>query len=196
MIGVKFYEDKYELFVNFNSEINFLIPYKGICFISRKPTEINWKDKQLHGENKAAVKYADGYSLWALNGVKVPEWLVTTHSDALDPKKILEIENVDQKAEGIRKLGIERLVQYGKVVDSYKNYPSNAWFEKSKYELIDMAKIFKSHKHAYFLKMQNQSVPSVWHLEGVHPDCNTLDKAVRWRLDVKDNSDYQIMEIK
>ena len=180
MLGVTFDDDIYNLFVNFNSEVNFIIPYNGIVFISRKPEYIGWKGKVLHCETGPAVRYKDGYSLFTLNGVKVPEWLVTTHSDALDPKKVLDIENADQRAEGIRKLGIERLVQYGKVKDTYKNY-DDAWFDNSKYELIDMAPIFKTIKYAPYLKMLNQSVPGVWHLEAVSKECQTVQDAVNFR---------------
>lgn len=170
--------------------------FENMAFVCIRPCEVKTDTSgNLHNPSGMAIRWKDGTGYYFLDGVNVPDWLVLTHSDQLDAKKILGLENADQRAEGIRKLGIERLASQGKVVDTYKNY-DDEWFEKSRYELIDMASIFKSHKHAYYLKMQNQSVPGLWHLEGVAPSCDTLDKAVRWRLKVKEDSKYKIMEIK
>jgi DNA-binding FadR family transcriptional regulator len=71
MIGFDFDHEKYDLFVNFNSEIHFIIPYKGICFISEKPKEIHWENKNLHKDGGLAVEYPDGYGMYCLNGVKI-----------------------------------------------------------------------------------------------------------------------------
>lgn len=55
--------------MNFVTNVSFIIPYKGIAFVSETPTKIHWQDKRLHSVVGAAVKYADGYSLYAIKGV-------------------------------------------------------------------------------------------------------------------------------
>ena len=168
MIGVKFDEEKYELFVNFNSEVNFIIPYKGICFISHKPTEIHWKDKVLHNASGPAVFYKDGYSMWMLNGIRMEEKHVMTPSEKLDVQEIIKETNVDVRRELIRKIGIERFVLKAgaKVLD-----------KKGDYELLSI-KLSDEIPDARYLKMKNPSI-GIFHVEGVEGD--TVQEALNFR---------------
>ena len=166
---------------------------ENIVFVCSAPSKVSKRlDGIIHNENAAAYEFSNGEKYYVLNSVSVPEWLVLTHSDALDPKKVLNIKNADQRAEGIRKLGIERLCKYGKVLDTYKNY-NQEWFTKSKYELIDMAPIFKTISYAPYLKMENQSVPGVWHVEAVSKECKTLQDAINFRTKSK-NPKIQVIK--
>ena len=90
-----------------------------------------------------------------------------------------ELKNADVKAAFVQKFGIERMVDLGKVVDTYTNY-NNEWYTKSEYQLVDMSPIFKTIKYAPYLKMINQTT-GVYHLEGVHPDCKTIEDALNYR---------------
>lgn len=177
-IGIEFDNDKYDLFVNFNSEVNFIIPYKGICFISEKPVEINWNNSRLHKDGGLAVKYSDGYGLYCLNGVKVDKYLAETPEGELDIEYFKKEKNADVKAEFIRKFGIERMQSLGdKICDAKKN--SNEWFRKSEYELINMGKIFGI-DYAPHLRMKNLTT-GTWHFEAVSPDCHTIEDALKFR---------------
>jgi hypothetical protein len=168
-IGVKFDEDAYRFFMDFNSEINFIIPFKGIAFISEKPSSIKWKNRLLHCEDGLAVSYKDGYGLWCLNGVCVTKEIVLTPHDKLDPKLILKEKNAEVRREIVRKIGIERVCKglKAKVVDSV-----------GEYELL-MLDLGDGRVRPY-LKMKNPSV-GTYHIEGVHPDCDTVKKALNWR---------------
>lgn len=168
-IGVEFKEDGYDLFMNFNSEVHFIIPYKNIAFISEKPVEIKWKNKMLHNEDGLAVRYSDNYGLWCLNGVNVPQWLVETKNNNLDIQKFFEIKNAEVRREFIRKFGVERLKTFGTVKD-----------KKDNYELIDMSKTLLSGNYAPYLLMKNPSI-GTWHLEGVSPEVKTVTEALNWR---------------
>ncbi len=179
-LGVKFDNYKYDLFLNFTSEVHFIIPYKGICFISEKPTEINWENQMLHKDGGMAVKYKDGYGMYCLNGIKVPEYLAITPESELDIDFFKKETNADIKAEFIRKFGIERMLDLGKKIDSYKNYEEGLWID-SEYELWDMANIFESIDYAPHLRMKNLST-GTWHLEGVSPECRSLEQALRFRM--------------
>ena len=177
-IGVKFDHEKYDLFMNFNSEVNFIIPYKGICFISEKPTEIHWNNGRLHKDGGLAVKYSDGYGLYMLNGVKVPDWLAINSESELTVEQFKSIENADVKAEFIRKFGIQRMLSLGKKIEDCK-YHKNEWFRKSEYELYNMGKVF-DRETAMFLKMRNLTT-GIYHFEGVHPECKTIEDALKYR---------------
>ena len=173
-VGVSFSEDSYNLFVGFNSEVNFIIPYKGIAFISEKPVEINWQDKRLHKDGGMSVKYSDGWGIYSLNGVSVPKELAVTPAGQLKTDFFKKETNAEVRAQFVRKYGIERMRSLGKVVDKQ---------DRHDYELIDMGDIFESVEYAPYLKMVNPSTGTV-HMEGVHPDCRTVEQALNWRAGV------------
>jgi hypothetical protein len=50
----------------------FILPFKDICFVSDRPTEMLFKDDYiLHAENRPAVVFSDGYQIYAYNGVEL-----------------------------------------------------------------------------------------------------------------------------
>ena len=177
-IGVDFDNEKYDLFINFNSEINFFIPYKGICFISEKPIEINWNNNRLHKDGGMSVKYSDGWGIYTLNGVAVPDWLAKTPEGKLTIKQFKSIKNADIKAEFIRKYGVERLQSLGeKICDAVDHH--NEFYRQSEYEIWDMGKAFDN-TYRPFLKMRNLTT-GIYHFEGIHPDCRTIEQALKFR---------------
>ena len=189
MIGVKFDKEAKGIFQDFCREVPLIYGFDKLAIICHKP-EISWQKmpdekgkltrRILHNSNGPAIKYRDGYEVYCLNNVAVPGWLVKTDCGKLEVDKGLALENADQKAEFVRKYGIERLKKLGKIVDSYKNY-DDEWFTKSEYELIDMSPLFKTLKYAPYLSMKNQSVPGVYHMEGVHPSVKTVQAAVDFK---------------
>jgi hypothetical protein len=179
-IGVKFENASYDLFMRFNSSVNFIIPYKGIAFISHKPEEINWQDGKLHMDGGLAVKYKDGNGLYSLNGVTVDEHLACTPEGDLDIDYFNNQKSADIRTEFVRKYGIERMLDHGKKIDSYDKY-GDEWWSKSQYELYDMESLFKGADYAPHLKMTNQTT-GVYHVEPVHPSCRTIFDAVKDRF--------------
>jgi len=158
-----------------------IYPLYNVCIISQKPIEINMVDGLLHAEGKPSIKYVDGFSVWSLNGVKVPQYLAETPESELDIEFFKKEKNADVKAEFIRKYGIDRMSNMGKSIDSFKNYNDNTWWVKSEYELIDMSPIFESINYAPHLKMKNQTT-GTYHMEGVIPECRDLPSAIKFRF--------------
>jgi hypothetical protein len=91
------------------------------------------------------------------------------------------------KAEFVRKAGIERFKSLGKLLDTYQNYTGAEyeWWVKSQYELWDMEAIFDGLSSAPYLSMVNQTT-SIFHFEGVSPDCKDLVSAIKQRLGGRD----------
>ena len=152
------------------STVNFgpIFPLDSVCVISQKPVEINQIGTRLHADGKPAVKYADGFSVWALNGVRVPQYLAETPASSLDIDFFKKEQNADIKAEFIRKYGIERMVSLGKLIDTWENHEGThnfEWYKKSEYKLIDMSAIFTTYAYLPYLYMKNQTVPGIYHLE-------------------------------
>lgn len=187
-IGVKFNKDKFNLLMDLTKEVCFIIPYDGICFISEKPKEIHWKNKRLHNEKGKSVKYSDGWGIYSLNGVSVPDWLVNTPESKLSLDDFLKLKDADVKAEFIRKFGIDRMKSKGKIIDSWENYENHKnfdWFKKSEYKLIDMSPIFTKLTYAPYLCMKNQSVEGVFHMEAVPKTVKSVLDAVNFRIGSK-----------
>lgn len=169
--------------------------YENMVFVCEKPCEIHLNDKgRLHKDGDMALKYSDGHGLYVLNGVQVPKYLVITPTGGLDVSFFQKEKNADIKAQFIRKYGIDRMVHLGKSIDSYKNYSNGEWWNKSEYELIDMANIFESIDYAPHIKMINQTVKGLYHLEAVSPECKNLEQAMNFREKTREK--YRTISIK
>jgi hypothetical protein len=172
------------------AQLGCIYPLESVTFVSQKPTEIHLNEEnKLHRDGGPALTYAGlgDFKVYSLNGVTVPEYLAVTESEQIDLEYYNTLKNADIRAEFVRKLGIERFIEKGKVVDSYKNYDaeSHAWWHKSEYELIDMESLFEGLDYAPFIKMLNQTT-GIWHMEGVSPDCKTVGDALKERFGGRD----------
>jgi hypothetical protein len=183
VLGIKFdVQDKFNAY-KMTTESGCIYACDEFCVISQKPTKLMMKEGKLHNDGGSAWEYADGIKGYSLNGVIVPEYLAVTPAKDLDIEFFKKEKNADVKAEFLRKYGVNRLLEHGNKVDTYAEYKNKLWSE-SKYELWDLKNMFEGitrHQHCYFLKMLNQSTGS-WHVEGVAPECNTLEKALAWRM--------------
>lgn len=169
-IGVVFDQHKLDLFTRFTSNIGFCLPFQGIFIYSLKPTRIHWNNGRLHNTSGKAVEYADGWGWYALNGIPMEEWQVVTPAAELSLEKILSVEDIDQRRELVRRVGVERLASEGKELDRLGDY-----------KLLDMRSVYKRNTPTLFLLMKNPSVPDTWHCEGVSSECKTVLDALNWR---------------
>jgi hypothetical protein len=159
-----------------------------VCIVSEKPTVIKLnEERRAHCDGGPAISYAgwgnegkDGHHIYMLNGVRVPKWLAVEHTMKIAPERYTEITNADIRMEFVRKIGIERMLELGKKLDTYENY-ENEWWTKSQYELWDMSCLFPGITIAPHVKMLNPTV-GVWHVEAVSPECLTLPTALKDRF--------------
>ena len=177
------------------------IPYKNVCFISERHNICQLKENKIHCDGGPAIHYPDGFSVWALNGVQVPQWLAETRDTEIDPEKIFEIDNAEVRREFVRKVGKERLASKltDKVLDEktlvFDSPLNNKW--TCQYRLLRLKYGQGIFRHA--LEMPNPSLPGVWHVEYVPNECTTIEQAFNFRLnrqekDVDDinGSDYML----
>src|SRR3990167_5731666 len=143
---------------------------RDFCIVSNTPKKIERKENALHCENGKAIEYRDGWGLYFLNGVRMKEEYVMTPAEKIKPETILSEKNVDVRRELIRKIGVERLVSAGKLLE-----------QKNGYSLYDMSAVFHPIDRAVFLLMKNPSVPGVFHMEGVAPNVKTIQEALNLR---------------
>ncbi len=147
------------------------LPHDNICWISERHNIVRMNSRnRLHCETGMALAYPDGWGIYALNGIKMkPEYVLTPAKD-INPEMIMKETNVDQRRELIRKVGVDRLASYGKKIH-----------KEGDYELIDMSPVLAGIQYAPHLLMKNPSVEDTWHLEGVAPECKTVEQAINWR---------------
>jgi hypothetical protein len=186
-IGVKYEKEDSELLALWMQEsehLHWWFPYEEDCLISERPIKLNVNEAgQLHCESGPAIEYRDGWKRYYLNGICVPEYLVTTDSEYLDINFFLKESNADIKAEFVRKFGVERMSHLGTKVDSYENYNRNKyeWWHKSEYELWDLKALFPGLDYQPYVKMLNQTT-GIWHMEAVSPACRSLADALKERF--------------
>lgn len=161
------------------------------------------EEDQVHYDGGPTVEWEDGCKFWFLNGVQVSQELAETPSHKLDVDTFLKETTIDIKAQFLLKYGIERLVDRGKLIDSYKNYDKlNKEWEKSEYELYDMTAIMPVPsieeggiiRKALYLKMKNLSVNGIYHLEGVDSNCQNITDALKFRYG--EDQEYETISIK
>ena len=153
------------------SQLSLIYSLPHIAVLAQKPTGIHFANNILHSSTGPVVEYADGFSVWCLNGTRVPQWLVEKSVAELNPLDILALDNAQQRAEGVRKIGVERLWHKccQKILD-----------KNDKYEL-GLIPVGRTGELRPYLRMQNPSVPELWHVEGVHPACETIQQALNYR---------------
>lgn len=175
-------------------------------YVIKKPDEL----KIDLAEKEVYFRY-DDEEFYYKNKVSLPVWLYKTPVTDLKIDDFLFLQNADAKAVFIRKIGLERLVEFGIVVDSYENYPDNEMWAKSEYKIIDMHKVIppkrfvdrfgnlqgkpKLFKYAPYLYMKNQTT-GTYHLEGLHPRCKTLYDAIKMRYNGLNIDNYEIKGIR
>lgn len=183
------YDDNYETYKK-SLDFELIYPLDDICIVSRKPIEINLTKDELHADLKPAVLYADGFAIWSLNGVSVPQWLAETRDRDIDPCRIKEITNAQQRVEFVRKVGRERIAAktVEKVLDEKTiilNTPiQNDW--PCKYRLLRLN--YGNNVIRTALEMQNPSLPEVWHIEYVPANLTTIEQAMNFRLKRKEET--------
>ena len=121
------------------------------------------------------MSYGDSWHLYALNGVCVPEWVSVPPPERLDPTRITELSNAEVRREFVQRIGMERL--WHKLSPTILD--AETFVVGGEYTLADLH--VGTDRPWRVLKMQNPSLPEVWHIEGVAPDCSTVREALNFR---------------
>jgi hypothetical protein len=157
------------------------LPHKNICWIAERHTTLHRNAQgRLHKDEGPALAYPDGFAIYALNGIRMKPEYILTPAEKLSPQTVLTETNVEIRRELLRKIGIERFLAVAKhkVLDKRDNY-----------ELLSI-ELTPEIKDARYLKMINPSI-GVFHVEGVHPTCNTVQHAINWRAHEDINKEWK-----
>ena len=91
-----------------------ILPYKNICFASeRHNVLIRDKEGRLHNRKGSSVVYPDGWKIYAVHGIRVPEWIIES-SEKINVKIIDREHNVELRRILIEQYGQEKYLQNSK----------------------------------------------------------------------------------
>jgi hypothetical protein len=133
----------------------------------------------LHNANGPAILFPDGSKMYSLWDIKVDEKWVETPVDDLDIKEVLSIENVDERAVVLQRIGLHRVTDEAEVVD----FVTRDEHPHGPYELLNLRNVFGLNEDdgpVLYLKMTCPSNDRV-HVEGVNSDCESVRDAINWR---------------
>jgi hypothetical protein len=153
--------------------------FKGLVICVETPREIHMRERRLHCDGGPAIRFADGFSIWCFNGVRVSKEIAETPAEKLDPALILEERNVEIRRELIRKIGLERFLRHTnhRVLDKAAVRIGG---KRHQYELLEI-ELGEGVRRCPALKMEHASLPGVFLVEWVSRNCKTVQDALKFR---------------
>ena len=180
--GLKAETEKLNGLMELAESCGWIIPHADICFASERHNVLNRDERgRLHSLTGPACAYPDGFAIYAVHGVRVPERVVT------QPIELQWIE-AEQNAE-VRRVMIDRYGQSRYLRDSGAKLVSEdrrgkLWRkELDGDEPIQMVEVLNSTPEpdgtfkTYFLR--------------VPPDVTTATQAVAWTFGIAKAEDYR-----
>lgn len=175
----------FKLFTSFlkhSKELFGFYLFENVAIVSDFPKSIKVNNEgSLHSDKGASMEFRDGFALYNLNGIAVSKEVATIKPTAITKDLIVKEENADIRREIIRKLTAEQLVNTldATVMDTKRVTIKG---KKITYELLNIS--LNGDRVRPFLKMNNPSIEAV-HVEGVSPECKTVDEALKFRNGVQ-----------
>jgi hypothetical protein len=163
------------------------LPHAEICWVSERHSVLQRDTRgRLHSLTDAAVSYPDGWKIYAVHGVRVPEYVI------LNPEKItIEIIEKENNSE-IKRIMIDRfgqdryLKESGATLINTDQYGKLYRKEIENDEPLVMVNVINSTKEA------DGTSKEYW--IRVPPDIKTSREAVSWTFGIKGNDYSPIIE--
>jgi hypothetical protein len=100
----------FEMLTTLAQGVGTLAPYGGTCLVSERPTTISFDDRwRLHNADAPAVRYLDGWSIYAWHGVQVPQEIITKPEE-MTTSMIERERNIDVRRVMIERFGAAQYV--------------------------------------------------------------------------------------
>ena len=169
---------KYEAWEECAKEGSFRVIHEKFCIVSDFPAEIHVNaQNRPHCSTGPSHRWRDGFSIYHLNGVRVPEWLVMTSAERIDLQKALDEKNTDVQREIIRKIGPERMMKKlnAKTIDEADD-PKTGYH----YTLKEMK--IGSNVNRKYLWFEHASMKGVFYAKPVPPETKKALHGRAWIL--------------
>jgi len=175
--------EKLKGLIELSKHAGWFLPHKEICWVSERHCLLNRDDKgRLHSLNQPSVLYPDGWSIYAVHGVRVPEYIIM-NPNQITIKKIEEENNLEIKRIMIERFGQERYLMESNAKMIHKDKFGELYYKEIKNdEPLVMVKVINStpepdgSRNNYFIR--------------VDPKIKTAHAAVAWTFSMK-KKDYK-----
>ena len=152
-------------------------PYHRVCIVSDRPEIVCWEaDRErprLHSENGPALRYRDGWSVWAWRGLRVPEWVIA------EPQRITSAAIAAESNQELRRAMIERI--------GWDRYIREAGAREVQTDstgtLLELPSLGDGDDVARFVRVRDPSTDRQYVLR-VLPTVQTAQEAVAWTFGV------------
>lgn len=149
--------------------------------ISQKPTHVHAAMRtspKILGhevsEDHPLLQYSDGFTVSQSRGIVIPSKYLECKPEDIDVKEVMAIEDVDLRAELIRRIGYHRILEKGagEIVDAGSRKDPN------EYQIVmlnlgrDDSDRHSIGRRRLYLKMRHPSLRDLYHFEGVPGRCS------------------------
>ncbi|MEC4895823.1 MAG: formylglycine-generating enzyme family protein [Oscillatoria sp. PMC 1051.18] len=134
--------------------------YENACIICDRPTKISFDDQgRLHGEGSPAVQFADGFSVYAFQNVRLPEKYGRVHPSQWKSQWLLEGNYADITQILIENIGYERI---NRELNEYSLTPQDKYelLKTNLYDKVDLSNNVTSSQEPARNYINLKSLPS------------------------------------
>ncbi|MBO1352242.1 MAG: hypothetical protein EBE86_034990 [Hormoscilla sp. GUM202] len=160
----------WDIYQQMMKNAGWIVPFEKTCIVCSRPTMISLDNQQrLHAEGGPAIQYADGLSVYAYQGVGLPEKYGKLHPHQWRSQWILAEENAELRRVLIQGIGYEKMLQELQAI------ALDTWQEYTLLRIdgdVDVEPIL-------LLKMTCPSTGFI-HALRVPPDVESAREAIRW----------------
>jgi len=183
VLGVVYEKDKSEkldLWSEISQSCGWWWPYENFCFISDRPELVKWEEAnespRLHCENGPAIKFRDGYTVYAWHGIRVAEKLIE-RPETITVEEIAQENNVEMRRIMIERYGRTRYLQDSGAEMVQEDKYGKLWKKEVKDdEPICMVEVLNAYSE---LDENGNEVRKTYFL-AVPPNMKTAHEAVAW----------------
>jgi len=164
--------EKYSSWESLGEVSGFRILHKNFCLVCDLPEIYNvikiGDNYRLHCDGGPALKWSDGFSIWALNGIIVTKEIAETQSEKLDPKIALTEKNADVQREVIRKIGYDRVLKAcnAKTIEVYEDQKTGLRYTMRHMQIGAIDRRYLCYEHA--------SMPGIFYAKCVPPEAKNI----------------------
>jgi hypothetical protein len=161
---------KWEAYQSLLCECGLIFDFEDTCFVCDRPIKFSVDNEHRpHAEGEPAIQFADGFSIWAYHGVRLPETYGKLHPNQWQAKWLLEERNAELRRVLIQGIGYSRICQdlQATEIDTWREYT----LLKINSD-IDVEPI-------HLLKMTCPSTGFI-HAMRVPPNVTSAREAIRW----------------
>ncbi|MEG4231477.1 hypothetical protein QUA40_05065 [Microcoleus sp. Pol11C3] len=170
---------KWSIYQSLAKYCGWIVPFKRVCFICDRPTILSFDNQQrLHAVGSPAILFKDGFKVYAVNGVRVPELYGKQHPSQWRADWLLSERNAEVKRVLIQGIGYARICQelQATELDSWQEY---TLLKIDIMEIFEGAWGYEEEKHMHLLNMTCPSTRYI-HALRVPPDITSAREAISW----------------